>query len=297
MIDLNVVVGEMGEMLRRLIGRHITLTIESDPGLSPVRVDAGQLEQVVMNLCVNARDAMPDGGTLTLRTHDLYIDRPQLDVTAGRYVVLSVSDTGHGMSAAVQQRLFEPFFTTKPVGKGTGLGLATVYGIVKQSGGHISVESAVGAGTTMHVHLPAMNTAATDAPVTGGSRAPGAGGTVLLAEDEPALRELIEAFLRGEGYRVLNAADGDEALALFERELGAVDVVVTDMLMPGMSGIDLMRELDGRTPGMVALFMSGYAFDGASILTSRPGSAFIAKPFTLPVLAERVAALISERRP
>jgi signal transduction histidine kinase len=295
-IDLNVVVAEMGEMLRRLIGRHITLTIESDPGLARVRVDAGQLEQVVMNLCVNARDAMPDGGTLTLRTHHVSIDRPELDVVAGRYVVVSVADTGHGMTSEVQQRLFEPFFTTKPLGQGTGLGLATVYGIVKQSGGHITVDTAVGAGTTMHVHLPAAVSApAEERAMTIESRAPGAGRTVLLAEDEPALRQLIDGFLRGEGYRVLVAADGREALELFEREHGAVDLVVTDMVMPDVSGIDLARALDARSPGLVVLFMSGYAFDGAAILTSRPGSAFLAKPFTLPMLAERVAQLIRER--
>jgi two-component system, cell cycle sensor histidine kinase and response regulator CckA len=298
--DLNVVVGEMGSMLRRLIGTHITLTIDSDPALAHVRVDSGQIEQVVMNLCVNARDAMPGGGMLTLKTRNVVLDEQSpgafRQLPPGPYVVFSVTDTGHGMTAEVQRRLFEPFFTTKSVGKGTGLGLATVYGIVKQSGGDIVVETTEGRGTTMHVYLPAVNEPVERVSAVLEHRAPGTGQTVLLAEDEPSLRDLIERFLSAMGYRVLAAADGAEALALFAREAASIDVVVTDMVMPGMSGIELAKEIDARAPTMRMLFMSGYAFDGASILTSRPGSAFVAKPFTLPVLAARVATLLQAPR-
>ncbi len=297
-IDMNVVVGEMGSMLRRLIGQHITLAINSERDLAHVGVDTSQFEQVVMNLCVNARDAMPSGGTLTLTTRNVFVDersaRP-FEVTTGHYVVFSVQDTGHGMTEEVQKRLFEPFFTTKPIGEGTGLGLATVYGIVKQSGGHITVDTSVGGGTTVHVYLPAVNQPIQPAAVSIESRSLGSGRTVLVAEDEGALRGLIDRFLTVLGYRVLLAADGREALALFARERDAIDAVVTDIVMPEMSGIELTRELDAQAPGTLVLFMSGYAFDGASILTSRPGSAFVAKPFTLPVLGERLAALLCER--
>ncbi|MBA3821867.1 MAG: response regulator, partial [Deltaproteobacteria bacterium] len=191
-----------------------------------------------------------------------------------------------------QERMFEPFFTTKAPGQGTGLGLSTVYGIVKQSGGHIEVVTAMGAGTTFHVYLPAVD-APVDAAVTRIATGSGtAAGTVLLAEDEPALRQLMHRFLSRAGYRVLAAADAKEALALFAQEDGAVDVVVTDIVMPGMSGVELARELDALTPGMRILFVSGFAFDGASILTSRPSSGFLAKPFTLPELLGRIAALL-----
>ncbi|MDQ3295269.1 MAG: PAS domain S-box protein, partial [Myxococcota bacterium] len=297
-VDLNAVVAEMGTMLRRVIGLHITLTIDSDLVVSPVRVDPGQFEQVVMNLCVNARDAMSSGGTLTLLTRNATVDEgvtgPLREVSPGHYVVLTVADTGHGMSVEVQQRLFEPFFTTKPLGHGTGLGLSTVYGIVKQSGGHIIVDSALGEGTRFHVYFPAVELPLETRAVAREIHTQGAGRTVLVAEDEPALRQLLDRFLTSEGYRVLVAADGAEALVMF-REAGAVDVVVTDMLMPGMSGIELTRELDAKAPGVRILLMSGYAFDGASILTSRPGSAFIAKPFTLAALAAKVADLVTER--
>ena len=298
-IDLNVVVGEMGAMLRRLIGSHIVLTVDGDPTLSRVRVDAGQIQQVLMNLCVNARDAMADGGRLTVSTRNVYLDeryaRSLLDVAAGHFVLLSVTDTGQGMSPETQERLFEPFFTTKAPGQGTGLGLSTVYGIVKQSGGHISATSSVGEGSTFRVYLPAV-----DAPVAGAAvetqhLADGRTGTVLLVEDEPALRQLVHRFLSRAGYRVLAAANGVEALALFSGEAGAVDVVVTDMLMPGMSGVELARELDERAPGISVLFMSGYAREDAAIPASRPGSAFLAKPFTLPELTAQLRALIGSR--
>jgi PAS domain S-box-containing protein len=295
-IDLNVVVGEMGAMLRRLIGTHITLALDLAPDLAHVRVDTGQLEQVVMNLCVNARDAMPGGGTLILRTRNVLIEEhgphSRLEPTVGAHVVLSVSDSGHGMTPEVQERLFEPFFTTKPIGEGTGLGLATVYGIVRQSDGHITVETAEGQGTTMSVFLPVVTDPIDRAVSVTAERVATVERTLLLAEDEPALRELIARFLSAIGYRVLVAADGREALSVFLREGSAIDVVVTDIVMPGMSGIELARELDARAPNVVVLFMSGNALDGASVLTSRPRSAFIAKPFTLPLLAERLAALI-----
>lgn len=294
-LDLNAIVGEMGAMLRRLLGQHITLNVDTAPDLARVRVDAGQFQQVVMNLCINARDAMAAGGTLTIITRNVDLGEragpPALGATEGHYVVLSVTDTGDGITPEAQERLFEPFFTTKKPGQGTGLGLSMVYGIVKQSGGHIWVESAVGEGTTLHIYLPAADPTHGEQTASLAKRAP-VGGTVLVVEDEPALRELIDGFLTGVGYRVLVAAGGREALSLFSAAAGAVDVVVTDMLMPSMSGVELVRELDDLKPGIRVLFMSGYAFDDASILTSRPGSEFIAKPFTLPELAARVQSLI-----
>ena len=300
-IDLNVVVGEMGAMLQRLIGAHIVLTVDSDPALPCVRVDAGQIQQVVMNLCVNARDAMPQGGRLTISTRNVYLTerhaRSLLDVTAGHFVHLSVMDTGHGMSPEILERLFEPFFTTKAPGRGTGLGLSTVYGIVKQSGGHISAQSAAGRGSTFHVYLPAVDAPTAGAPIATHTVEDATTGTVLLVEDEPALRQLVHRFLSSAGYRVLAAASGVEALELFSREAGAVDIVVTDMLMPGMAGVELARELDKVAPDIRILFMSGYAREDAAIPASRPGSAFLAKPFTLPQLTAEVRALMATRPP
>ncbi len=299
-IDLNVVVAEMAALLDRLLGTHIILTVDAGPSLSRVRVDAGQFQQVVMNLCVNARDAMPEGGQLTISTRNVYVDehaaRSLLDVRAGHYVVLSITDTGQGLSAEAQERLFEPFFTTKAPGQGTGLGLSMVYGIVKQSGGHVSAVSAVGEGTTFQVYVPAADVPDEAAAVTTEVAPVTSAGTVLLVEDEPALRQVLHRFLSRNGYRVLAAADGHAALALFMGESGAVDLVVTDMVMNGMSGAELVRELDAIAPGLRVLFMSGYALDDASILTTRPGSAFIGKPFTVTELSERVAGLLREAR-
>lgn len=298
-IDVNTVVDEMAAMLRRLIGAHIPLTLDRAENLSPVRVDVGQFQQVIMNLCVNARDAMADGGQLVIRTRNVDIELraavPRAEQTAGRYVVVSVSDTGHGMSAEAQVRLFEPFFTTKNPGQGTGLGLSTAYGIVKQSGGYISVDTAVGQGTTFHVYLPVADILVGASPARATIEPVYRAGTVLLAEDEPMLRDLITRYLGRLGYEVLVASHGREALALFTEHRARIDVVVTDMLMPEVSGVELVREIDALAPGIRVLFMSGYAFDGASILTARPGSAFIAKPFTLPDLTERVATLLAER--
>jgi two-component system cell cycle sensor histidine kinase/response regulator CckA len=296
-IDLNVVVEEMVAILRRLIGSQVVLTLDSDRALAPVRVDASQLQQVLMNLCVNARDAMPEGGKVTIRTRNVYLDARTkglgLDFVAGEYVALEVVDTGHGMSAETQQRLFEPFFTTKGPGRGTGLGLSTAYGIVKQSGGHISATSSVGAGSAFRVYLPAAEGPSRAAAPAFERSSGGSTGTLLLVEDEPALRELVREFLTTSGYRVLAAADGLEALALIAAEPGAVDLVVTDVLMPGMPGVELATALDRVAPGTRILFISGYAREHASVLASRPGAAFLAKPFTLPQLTAQVRALMA----
>ena len=298
-LELDAVVGEMAAMLRRLIGSHIELAVDAAPSLPRVRVDVGQIQQVIMNLCVNARDAMSDGGRLTIRTRSVHLDERQaralLDVSAGPYVLLSVEDTGHGMSPEVQERLFEPFFTTKAPGAGTGLGLSTVYGIVKQSGGHVAVRSAAGAGSRFDVYLPAVEAPLAPGAVMVDAGAETGAGTVLLVDDEPALRQLMHRYLSAAGYRVLAAASGVEALELFDHEGGAVDLVVTDMLMPTMSGVELARELDRRAPGIQILFVSGYASEDAAIPVSRASSAFLAKPFTLPALAAKIQALLATR--
>ena len=298
-LDLHVIVDEMGAMLRRLIGSHITLSVVSGETLSRVRADAGQVQQVVMNLCVNARDAMPDGGHLTIATSNVYLDervaRSLLDVAAGHYVLLSVTDTGIGMDLETQERLFEPFFTTKDVGQGTGLGLSTVYGIVKQTGGHVAVKSALGAGSTFQVYLPAADAPPIGASVPSDLRSEAVTATVLLVEDERALRELMHRYLSQAGLRVLAAAGGPEALALHAREAGGVNVVVTDVSMAAMTGVELARELDRRAPGVPVLFLSGYPGDHADALASRPCSSFLAKPFTLPELAREVKKLLGER--
>ena len=288
-IDLNALVKNLGRMLRRLIGEDLTLATELAPDLGAVRVDPGQVEQVLVNLAVNARDAMPDGGRLTVRTAN--VDAAESgELASGRYVLVEVSDTGTGMDAATLARAFEPFFTTKERGKGTGLGLASAYGIVRQSGGQITVSSTPGAGTTFRIHLPRVD-APVDAvravpPVT----APPAGTeTVLVAEDEQIVRTLIRKVLEQAGYTVLLAGGGAEALRLAEHHAGPIHLLVTDVVMPEMSGRELARLLVERWPATKVLYMSGYADDAVErhgVLD--PGTAFMQKPFTPSALARRV---------
>ncbi|HEX4601061.1 MAG TPA: response regulator, partial [Gemmatimonadales bacterium] len=247
-LDLNDLVQNVSKMLRRLIGEDIALATALAPDLGPVRADVGQMEQVLVNLAVNARDAMPQGGQLAIATENVDVPSagatPPGQLAAGRYVLLRVSDTGVGMDQETQERAFDPFFTTKPRGHGSGLGLATVYGIVHQSGGDVTVESAPGAGSTFRVYLPLVTDplehAAAPAPVA----APAVGSeTVLLAEDEQLVRVLARKVLEQAGYRVLVAAGGAEALALAERHTGPIHLLLTDVVMPEMNGRELMRQL------------------------------------------------------
>ena len=262
-VNPNGAVTQVQAMLPRLLGERIRMVVDLDPDVTNVRVDSDQLEQVLMNLAVNARDAMPDGGILRVATTNATLDaafvRAHLGAQPGAYVAVSVSDTGQGMDAATAAQVFEPFYTTKARGKGTGLGLATVYGIVKQSGGYIGLETAPGRGSTFTVYLPQVTTAeepvAAAPPLTGPVRGT---ETVLVVEDEDELRALLRTGLSALGYTVLTASDGPEALALCDGDV-PVDVLLTDVVMPDMNGRELRERLAHRYPGLTTLFMSGYA--------------------------------------
>ena len=300
-LDLNVVVAGMDEMLRRLIGEDIELQAELAPGLGRTRADPGQLEQVLMNLVVNARDAMPRGGRVTLETANAEMDesyvRDHLGARAGRYVTLAVRDTGLGMDAETQKHIFEPFFTTKEKGKGTGLGLATVYGIVKQSEGYIWVDSAPGAGTTVKIYLPWVDAEPVEKgpqrPVVPEEVPPRGTETVLLVEDEEMVRRMTREVLEGAGYRVLEAASGFEALRVSASHTGRLDLVLTDVVMPGMSGRELAERLAPVRPGMKVLYMSGHTDDAIFHHgVTQAGTGFLQKPFTPDALERRVRDLL-----
>jgi PAS domain S-box-containing protein len=296
-LDLADLVTDLGAMLRRLIGEDVRLVTECVPGLWPVRADPGQLGQVVVNLAVNARDAMPDGGTLTVRVGNAPLPGGRTargsDVRPGPYVVLSVSDTGSGMTDEVKARVFEPFFTTKSPGAGTGLGLATVYGIVKQSGGHVGVESAVGRGTTVRVYLPARVGAVPDAPHPAAvGNLPRGTETVLLVEDEDGVRSLARRTLAGLGYAVLEAATGERAVAAAWDHPGPIHLLVTDVVMPGMGGQALAAELCGHHPGLQVLYTSGYTDDVVKHGVGQEKADFLPKPYTPADLARKVRAVL-----
>ncbi|HET7321238.1 MAG TPA: PAS domain S-box protein, partial [Longimicrobiaceae bacterium] len=292
-LDLNASVRHTERMLRRLIGEDVELVVSTPPELGRIKADPGQIDQVVLNLAVNARDAMPAGGRLTLRTADVQLGEGDLpghwNVRPGAYVRLSVEDTGHGMSAEVQERIFDPFFTTKEDGKGTGLGLATVYGIVKQSDGYIHVESHEGEGTAFHVFLPCVAEEVEPAPAPDATRPLDGNETVLLVEDDHAVRTLTRQILRRYGYSILEAGSGAEALGVAHAHLGPIHLLVTDVVMPGMNGRVLAERLVASRPDTRVLFMSGYtddAFDERRPLGD--GIDFLQKPFSPRVLAERV---------
>ncbi|MGH3090999.1 MAG: PAS domain-containing protein [Gaiellaceae bacterium] len=298
LVDLNEVVTDLEGMLRRLIGDHIELDVELEEGVGQVLVDRGQIEQVLMNLVLNARDAMPAGGTLSVATRSVELsqaaDERQLGLEPGRHALLVVEDTGLGMDEETRSRAFEPFFTTKEPGKGTGLGLATVYGIVQQSGGSISLDSSPANGTVVRIFLP-LPRALREAPTILGAdldRPPGS-ETILLAEDEEVVRDLVQEILEGAGYTVLAAADGRDALDLSKAHAGDVDMMVTDVVMPGMSGRELAERLWLSRPEMKVLYISGYTdiavFDPGVL---DPGSAFLQKPFSSAELTQKVREVL-----
>ena len=297
-LDLNEVVQTVDKMLGRLVGEDIELQSVLAPGLGHVKADPGQLEQVIVNLAVNARDAMPTGGKLTIETADVEMTETQgrdlTTVPAGRYVMLAITDSGTGMDEETKARIFEPFFTTKQQGKGTGLGLATVYGIVKQSGGFIWVYSEPGHGTTFKTYLPRVEGAAdTVASPVGRAAVPRGTETVLIVEDEAAVRALAKTALARKGYRVLEAANGGEALLLCESERSPIHLLVTDVVMPGLGGADLARRLAPLRPDMKVLFISGYADQAAARHgTIEPGAAYLEKPFSLDALARKVREVL-----
>jgi CheY-like chemotaxis protein len=297
-LDLNALVTAAERLLRRLIGEDVRLTTTLRPDLWPVRADPGQLDQVLLNLAVNARDAMPDGGTLIFETRNLELHPAyaafQPGLRPGRYALLTVTDTGCGMSPEVQARIFEPFFTTKGLGKGTGLGLAVVHGIVEQSGGHLEVCSLPGVGTTFKIYLPAVEEPATAASANEPCAPPaGRGETVLLVEDEDAVRAISVLLLESLGYRVLEAASAEEALRLVGAGRYKLDLLMTDVVMPGRNGRELAEALRRQDPGLKVLFQSGYtgeAVAGHGIVEAE--MAFLQKPFTLDALAKKVRAVL-----
>jgi len=300
-INLNTTVRDMAEMLGRLIGEHIELVTVLGENLWCVKADPSQIEQVVMNLVVNARDAMPEGGKLTIETANVYLDREYAQyhspVQPGRYVMLAISDNGCGMDAETLSHVFEPFYTTKERGKGTGLGLATVYGIVKQSGGYIWVYSEPGMGTTFRIYLPpADEEGEVPEAVSAPSQNLSGDETVLLVEDEDAVRSLLKNVLASYGYTVLDAANGNEAVRLAEQHEGPIHVLVTDVVMPGMSGRALAETLTQKRPDMKVVYMSGYTDDAIvhhGVLEE--GVEFLQKPFALEAVAAKIRGVMASR--
>ncbi|HTR00842.1 MAG TPA: ATP-binding protein [Candidatus Acidoferrum sp.] len=298
--SLNNIIINMDRMLHRMIGEDIEFMTYTQPGLPSILVDVGQIEQVLMNLVVNARDAMPDGGSLTIETGAVEIDAAVAsahgEIEPGRYAMLAVTDTGIGMDKATQARLFEPFFTTKGIGKGTGLGLSTVFGIVKQSGGHIWVYSEPGKGTTFKIYFPVTLDTANVQPAMRPSVSGATSETVLVVEDEEQLVKLIVRVLRAKGYNVLFARNGAEALAVSGNYLHRIDMLLTDVIMPQMSGKQLATELVKQRPGIKVLYVSGYTDNSIvhhGILDE--GVAFLQKPFSHDALARKVREVLDQR--
>ena len=296
-VALNGIVAEAETLLRRIIGEDVRLMTVLRPDLHPVRVDPGQIDQVILNLAVNARDAMPRGGALTLETSEVERESTMGKSAPGKYILLTVSDTGTGMTPEIQARIFEPFFTTKITGKGTGLGLSVADGIVKQSGGHIAVESAPGRGTTFKIYLPAVDAEPPAAPAQSApSKRVGGSETILLAEDEQRVRAMTAITLESLGYRVLQAASGEEAMRLAEEAREKIDLLMTDVVMPGMNGRDLADALRARDPGLKVLFQSGYTGDVVVRHDSlHAEKAFLQKPYRLDALAKKVREVLEQR--
>jgi two-component system cell cycle sensor histidine kinase/response regulator CckA len=304
-VDLGEVVSDLQELLQRLLGEDVELETQGNQDLGQVRADRGQIEQVLMNLAINSRDAMPHGGKLVIATDNIDLAKPvssgRFTVMPGEYVVLTVSDSGGGMNEETQSHIFEPFFTTKEQGKGTGLGLSTVYGIVKQSGGYIWVSSEVGKGTSFKIYLPRVfetaQPAAPHAPAKEDAVMAGAeSNTLLLVEDESGIRELTSELLASWGYEVLVARNGVEALDISGKHRGTIHLMVTDVVMPHMNGRDLAERMKQMRPGMKVIYMSGYTdnlvLQGGML---EEGSDFIQKPFNADTLAKRVRAALQQQ--
>jgi PAS domain S-box-containing protein len=297
-VDVNEIVGGMGPMLERIIGDDVQVTVQLGEGVPPIEADRAQIERVVVNLAANARDAMPRGGRLTIETADVELEASYVathgDVTPGRHALLAISDTGIGMSEEVRRRLFEPFFTTKEGGGGTGLGLATVFGVVKQSGGSIFVYSEEGRGTTFKIYLPATSRPVREAAADGHRPVSERGSeTVVVVEDDASVRTLVRIMLGDCGYEVLEATDADAAMALCDEHPAGVDLLLTDVVMPDIGGRALADRLTALFPGLRVLFMSGYSDEAVfrhGIIW--PDTAFIEKPFSQAALARKVREVL-----
>jgi PAS domain S-box-containing protein len=302
-VDLNKALRQVGNLLQRVIGEDVELGFELDPTLGLVKVDPTQFEQAIVNLAVNARDAMPQGGWLRLETRNVELNQAfaasHPDVRSGRYAQVTVSDSGHGMDAATVARIFDPFFTTKPVGKGTGLGLAMVYGFLKQSGGHVEVESGLGRGTTFRLYVPLVSGQSVEAPARRSVLPESAGGaeTILLVEDEDAVRRLCLRVLSASGYNMLEARNGEEAIDLMARIPTKLDLLVTDLVMPRMGGRQLAAKLREASPNLRILFLSGYTEDVPPKSELDHSVGFLQKPFAPPALAKKVRELLDESSP
>ena len=299
-VDVNTVIADMERLLRPLIGENIELVTRLSTQTGHTRADVSQLEQVIMNLVVNAKDAMPEGGKLTLQSSDVTVRQNFSEhrfIQPGRYAVVSVTDTGQGMDKETQSRIFEPFFTTKEKGKGTGLGLSTVYGIVKQSNGYVFAKSELGAGTTFHVYLPRVEDSAEElSPAKSQQNEAGGCETVLLVEDEESVRELVRLTLASRGYHVLEAENGECGLRIAEDCKEPIDILITDVVMPGIGGREMAKKLLALRPGISVLYLSGYTED--TVITHGalgPSTAFLQKPFTLQCLAEKVREVLRSR--
>ena len=290
-VDLNLVVGDMDRMLRPLIGEDLELVTRLDPLVAPVRADRGQLEQVLLNLVMNARDAMAKGGKVTIETHTATIPAGDHEhVPPGRYAVLTVKDDGVGMDVELRRKAFEPFFTTKRLGQGTGLGLSMVYGIVQQSGGHIRIESEPKQGTRVEILLPAVEESDRKALVAEQRPSP----TILLVEDEEAVLALTSEVLRSAGYTVLPAGSGEEALRIARGRDGRIHLVLTDVVLPGLSGQEVARDSVAERPDTKVLYMSGYASESVARYGVISDEVFLAKPFTPEALERKVRQLLPD---
>jgi len=298
-VDINAIVRDMERLLSPLIGENVGFATLLAPEAAHTRADAGQIEQVLMNLVVNAKDAMPNGGKLTIQTQNTAVDenhrRGQQFIRPGNYVMLSVSDTGTGMDKETQSRIFEPFFTTKEKGKGTGLGLSTVYGIVKQSGGYVIVQSEPGRGSSFHIYLPQAEGVAERHSAPAIDAATGGTETILLVEDEESVRQLVRDTLTARGYRMIEADGGESGLAAAEKHSAKIDLVITDVVMPGIGGRELVKQLVRNRPGIKVLYLSGYTEDAiVSEGSIESGTAFLQKPFSLQNLSRKVREVLGQ---
>jgi two-component system cell cycle sensor histidine kinase/response regulator CckA len=295
-IDLNGTIAGMEPMLRRLLGDSVELIVLPGPALGHVQIDGSQIQQAVMNLATNAREAMPNGGKLVLETSNLELDEAaakKAGVKPGAFVMLAVSDTGRGMDAETRSRLFEPFFTTKEHGKGSGLGLSMVYGTVKQNEGYITVYSQVNCGTIFEIYLPRVEPATEVLPARRPAASKGS-ETILLVDDEEGVRKLVSAVLHNGGYTVIEAANGSAALSVYEKNSHKIDLVLTDVVMPQMSGFELGQQLAGKNPDLQVLYMSGYRDNPINSRPGEPPKAFLNKPFTPDILLAKVREVLDE---